>query len=58
MADQARASNWDIVTYRRNPRLPVSALSHLFFTVAMKVPDLMSTKLSEATGPAEMQHTD
>jgi uncharacterized protein YlaI len=52
MADRARASNWDVSNYRRNPRLPVSEVSHIFFTVAMKIPDLNSGQLSEASPPA------
>lgn len=50
-ADNARANRWDVKGFRRTPKLPISMLSHLFFTVTMKVPDLMTAQLSEAQPP-------
>jgi SEC-C motif len=49
--ERARAEGWDVKAYNRDWRLPVSAISHTFFTVAMQVPDFMSIRLRDASLP-------
>jgi hypothetical protein len=49
--ERARAEGWDVKAYNRDWRLPVSALSHTFFTVAMQVSDFMSIRLRDASLP-------
>lgn len=44
-ADNARASGWDVKHFSRSPRLPLSEISHVFFKVAMQLPDLMTARL-------------
>lgn len=41
-ADRARAEGWTVKVFGRDRKLPVSAVSHVFFTVAMKVPNMMA----------------
>jgi hypothetical protein len=41
-ADRARAGAWDVKSFSRPWQTPISSVSHIFFTVAMKVPDMMS----------------
>jgi hypothetical protein len=38
-AERAIAEQWDVNPYRRDRRSPESALSHVLFTVALKLPD-------------------
>lgn len=40
--DRARAEGWAVKVFGRDRKLPVSAVSHVFFTVAMKVPNMMA----------------
>ena len=49
--ERARAEGWDVKAYNRDWRLPVSAVSHTFFTVAMQVSDFMSIRLRDASLP-------
>jgi len=49
--ERARAEGWQMKPYGRDRRLPVSAVSHTFFTVAMQVPDFMSAQRREVTLP-------
>jgi hypothetical protein len=49
--ERARAEGWQMKPYGRDRRLPVSAVSHTFFTVAMQVPDLMSAQRREVVLP-------
>lgn len=44
-ADNARASEWDVKHFSRPPRLPLSEVSHVFFKVAMQLPDVMTAQL-------------
>jgi RNase P subunit RPR2 len=49
--ERARAEGWDIKAYNRDWRLPVSAVSHTFFTVAMQVPNFMSIRFRDVSLP-------
>ena len=49
--ERARAEGWDIKAYNRDWRLPVSAVSHNFFTVAMQVPNFMSVRFRDVSLP-------
>jgi hypothetical protein len=49
--ERARAEGWDMKAYNRDRRLPVSAVSHTFFTVAMQVPNLMTVRFREVNLP-------
>ena len=49
--ERARAEGWDIKAYNRDRRLPVSAVSHTFFTVAMQVPNFMSIRIRDVSLP-------
>jgi hypothetical protein len=44
-ADRARAGAWDVKHFSRPWQMPLSSVSHIFFTVAMKVPDMMTEVL-------------
>lgn len=45
-ADRARASGWDVKPFSRLWQLPLSSVSHIFFTVVMKESDMMTARLS------------
>jgi SEC-C motif len=49
--ERARAEGWQVKAFGRDRRLPVSAVSHTFFTVAMQVPDFMTAQRREVTLP-------
>lgn len=43
--DRARAGAWDVKSFSRPWQMPISSVSHIFFTVALKTPDMMSEVL-------------
>lgn len=45
-ADRARAGAWDVKSFSRLWQLPLSTVSHIFFTVVMKIPDMMTEVLT------------
>jgi SEC-C motif len=49
--ERARAEGWQMKALGRDRRLPVSAVSHTFFTVAMQVPDFMTAQRRDVTLP-------
>jgi SEC-C motif len=49
--ERARAEGWQVKVYGRDRRLPVSAVSHTFFTVAMQVSDFMSVRFRDVSLP-------
>jgi hypothetical protein len=49
--ERARAEGWQIKVYGRDRRLPVSAISHTFFTVVMQLPDFMSARFRDSALP-------
>jgi hypothetical protein len=44
-ADRARAGSWEVKPFSRPWQMPLATVSHIFFTVIMKVPNMMTEVL-------------
>lgn len=48
-ADRARSGAWDVKSFSRPWQMSLSSVSHIFFTVAMKIPDMMTEVLGSSS---------